>query len=291
MRLIFYVFGIILSATTSFADPRFWQYEFPETDFQKTSLESWLEIRSGGVGKDGIPALDHVEMIAVAAANIPATEPVITLELAGQAPRAYPLRYMTWHEIVNDYVGDIPFTVTFCPLCNSAIVFDRRVQGQVLDFGVTGQLRNSDMVMYDRQTFTWWQQAVGQGIVGELTGVELTVFPSWMESFADFQARNPTGVVMDEPKYSRPYGNNPYRGYDSSARPFLFNGEFPPHGIEPLGTCGARRRSRLATQPIFGWDQRDQRGWYHPDMGRRAGLSPRSDIHRNQSQNRRDPHT
>ena len=193
-----------------------------------------MEIRSGSVGRDGIPALDHVEMISVADANIPATEPVITFELAGQAPRAYPLRYMTWHEIVNDFVGDIPFAVTFCPLCNSAIVFDRRVQGQVLDFGVTGQLRNSDMVMYDRQTFTWWQQAECQGIVGELTGVELTVFPSWMESFADFQARNPKGVVMDEPKYSRPYGNNPYRGYDSSARPFLFNGEFPHHGIEPL---------------------------------------------------------
>ena len=227
-------FGIILYATASFADPRFWQYEFPETDFTKTSLESWLEIRSGGVGKDGIPALDHVEMIAVAEANIPAAEPVITLELAGQAPRAYPLRYSTWQEIVNDYVGDILFTVTFCPLCNSAIVFDRRVQGQVLDFGVTVQLRKSDMVMYDRQTFRWWQQAVGQGIVGELTGVELTVFPSWMESFADFRARNPAGIVMDEPKYSRPYGNNPYRGYDSSTRPFLFNGEFPPHGIEPL---------------------------------------------------------
>jgi len=104
----------------------------------------------------------------------------------------------------------------------------------VLDFGVTGQLRNSDMVMYERQTFTWWQQAVGQGIVGELTGVELSVFPSWMESFAYFQARNSAGVVMDEPKYSSPYGNNPYRGYDSSARLFLFNGEFPPHDIEPL---------------------------------------------------------
>lgn len=234
MRLYFYVLGIILSATAAFADPRFWQDEFPETDFSKTSLESWLEIRSGGVGKDGIPVLDYVDMITFADANIPATEPVITLELAGQAARAYPLRYMTWHEIVNDFVGDIPFTVTFCPLCNSAIVFDRRAQGQVLDFGVTGQLRNSDMVMYDRQTFTWWQQAVGQGIVGELTGVELTVFPSWMESFADFQARNPAGVVMAEPQYPRPSGNNPYRGYDSSARPFLFNGEFPPHGIEPL---------------------------------------------------------
>ena len=89
-----------------------------------------MEIRSGGVGKDGIPALDHVEMIADAEANIPAAEPVITLELAGQARRAYPLRYMAWHEIVNDYVADIPFTVTFCPLCNSAIVFDRRVRGR-----------------------------------------------------------------------------------------------------------------------------------------------------------------
>ena len=79
-------FGIILYATAFFADPRFWQYEFPETDFTKTSLESWLEIRSGGVGKDGIPALDHVEMIAVAEANIPATDPVITLALAGAGP-------------------------------------------------------------------------------------------------------------------------------------------------------------------------------------------------------------
>ena len=104
----------------------------------------------------------------------------------------------------------------------------------MLDFGVTGQLRNSHMVMHDRQTFTWWQQAEGHGIVGELTGVELSVFPSWMESFAYFQARNSAGVVMDEPKYSHPYGNNPYLGYDSSARLFLFNGEFPPHDIEPL---------------------------------------------------------
>jgi hypothetical protein len=95
MRLIFYVFGKILSATAAFADPRFWQYEFLETDFSMTSLESWLEIRSGGVGKDGIPALDYVEMIALADANIPATEPVITLELAWRAPRAYLLRYMT----------------------------------------------------------------------------------------------------------------------------------------------------------------------------------------------------
>jgi len=234
MRNIALIFVLVSWVTASFAEPRFWQYEFPETDFEKTTLDSWLEIRSGGVGKDGIPALDSVQMISVTDAKIPADEPVITLELSGHAPRAYPLRYLTWHEIVNDVVGDTPFSVTFCPLCNSAIVFDRRVQGQVLDFGVTGQLRHSDMVMYDRQTYTWWQQALGQGIVGELSGVQLSVFPSWMGGFEDFQQRNPTGVVMAEPQYARPYGQNPYRGYDSSTRPFLFNGEFPPHNIEAL---------------------------------------------------------
>ena len=95
MRLIFYIFGIILSASISFEDPRFWRYEFPETDFQRKSLDSWVEIRSDGMGRDGIFAQDHVETIAVADANIPATEPVITLELAGQVPRAYPSRYKT----------------------------------------------------------------------------------------------------------------------------------------------------------------------------------------------------
>ena len=100
-------------------------------------------------------------------------------------------------------------------------------------FGVTGQLSNSDMVMYDRHTFTWWQHALGQGIIAELTGVEFTVCRSCMESFADFKARNPTGIVMEEPKYFHPYGNNPFRGSDNSARPFLFSGGFPPTVSNP----------------------------------------------------------
>jgi hypothetical protein len=90
------------------------------------------------------------------------------------------------------------------------------------------------MVMYDRETESWWQQAIGEGIVGEMTGVALTQIPSWMESWQEFAARNPDGLVMDQPNWPRSYGRNPYVTYDSSRKPFLYNGEMPPHGIPAL---------------------------------------------------------
>ncbi|MEM1066535.1 MAG: DUF3179 domain-containing protein [Pseudomonadota bacterium] len=224
-----------VAATSATADPSFWKFEWPNTDFEQTSVENWVEILSGGPPKDGIPAIDDPNFIAAAEeTRIGDREPVITLEIEGEVPRAYPIRYLTWHEIVNDEVGDIPVAVTFCPLCNSGITFDRRVEGQVLSFGVSGKLRNSDMVMYDRETESWWQQAIGEGIVGEMTGVELVALPTWMESWAEFKARNPEGAVMDEPGWPRPYGQNPYTNYDSSRKPFLYNGEMPPHDIPAL---------------------------------------------------------
>ncbi|MEM9638234.1 MAG: DUF3179 domain-containing protein [Pseudomonadota bacterium] len=217
------------------ADPSLWRAEWPKTDFDKTTLDNWSEIRSGGPPKDGIPALDDVAFVAVTQAQgIGDREPVITVAVGGEVPRAYPIRYLTWHEIVNDRIGAVPVAVTFCPLCNSGMTFDRRVNGQVLSFGVTGKLRASDMVMYDRQTESWWQQAIGTGIVGQMAGVELTHLPTWMESFADFRAAHPDGLVMAEPGYNRDYGRNPYRGYDSLQQPFLYSGENPPHGIAPL---------------------------------------------------------
>ena len=220
---------------STLATPDRWRMEWPGTDFSVTIVGDWSEIISGGPPRDGIPALSDPAFRAVGEeTRLSDREPVIAVEIAGERPRAYPIRYLTWHEIVNDEIGGIPVAVTFCPLCNSGPTFDRRVDGRVLTFGVSGKLRHSDMVMYDRETESWWQQAVGEGIVGEMTGRELVQLPTWMESWAEFSARNPDGLVMDEPGWSRAYGRNPYVGYDSSARPFLYDGEPPPHGIPAL---------------------------------------------------------
>ena len=216
------------------ADPQFWRHEWPDTDFGTSSV-SFAEILSGGPPKDGIPALDDPAMIPVArATDIPGREPVIALEVEDETPRAYPVRYLMWHEIANDAVGGVPVAVTFCPLCNSGIVFDRRVDGRTLSFGVSGKLRHSDMVMYDRETESWWQQAIGEGIVGEMTGRRLRPLPSWMESWDEFRVRNPEGLVMARPAFPRDYGRNPYAGYDGLQRPFLYSGELPPNGVPAL---------------------------------------------------------
>lgn len=234
MRILAFVAALCL-ASAACANPSLWRAEWPDTDFERTNIAAWSEILSGGPPKDGIPAINDPTFLDVQNENrIGDREPVITVEIDGARPRAYPVRYLTWHEIVNDRVGGVPVAVTFCPLCNSGITFDRRVRGQELTFGVSGKLRNSDMVMYDCETQSWWQQAVGRGIVGEMTGADLTALPSWMESWGEFRARNPDGLVMNQPDYRRDYGNNPYTGYDRSSQPFLYNGENPPHGIPPL---------------------------------------------------------
>lgn len=215
------------------ANPTFWKLSWPETDFSKKSIE-FGEIISGGPAKDGIPSIDKPKFVPQAKYKEGAeTEPVITFVYRGDA-RAYPLRVLMWHEIVNDTVGGLPVSVTYCPLCNSSVVFDRRLGNKILDFGTTGKLRKSDMVMYDRQTESWWQQFTGTGIVGEMNGRMLTMLPARVESLAKFRVRYPDGKVLvpNDPNF-RPYGNNPYLGYDSSARPFLYRGEMPK-GIAPL---------------------------------------------------------
>lgn len=214
--------------------PRDWLRDFPLNDFATASVD-FAEILSGGPPRDGIPALFDPVMIAAADdIALSPRDPVLVLDMPGHPARAYPLRYLTWHEIVNDQVGDVPVAVTYCPLCNTGMVFDRRLGDRVLTFGVSGRLRHSDMIMYDHQTETWWQQALGQAIVGQLTGEALTLLPAWLDGWAAFQAEHPNGLVMAEPGRGRRYGANPYVGYDTSAQPFLYQGENPPHGIHPL---------------------------------------------------------
>ncbi len=223
-----------LLASAALADPATWKKEgWTKTDFTRAKIK-WEEILSGGPPKDGIPSIDRPDFKAVAEIrDLAPNEPVIGLEIAGDA-RAYPLRILIWHEIVNDVVGERPVTVTYCPLCNSAVVFDRRVGGRLLDFGTTGKLRNSDLVMYDRQTESWWQQFTGEAVVGELLGDELKLIPARLESFAEFTARHPTGKVLvpNSPSMRR-YGTNPYVSYDTSRAPFLYRGSMP-EGIEPM---------------------------------------------------------
>jgi hypothetical protein len=200
------------------------------TDWNKHSID-YDELLSGGPPRDGIPSIDEPKFISPgeAAGWLADNEPVIALEIEGDA-RAYPLQILTWHEIANDTVGDVPVVVTFCPLCNSAITFDRRLDGEVYEFGTSGLLRNSDLVMYDRTTESLWQQLTGEAIIGDLTGKNLDFLPSSLVSFADFQAAYPDGVVLSrDTGYSRSYGSNPYAGYDTVGRsPFLFDGEEDP---------------------------------------------------------------
>jgi Protein of unknown function (DUF3179) len=193
-----------------------------KTDFSRRSVPL-AEFQSGGPPKDGIPAVDRPTFAPLAHATfLKPAEPVIELVVEGEA-RAYPIQILIWHEIVNDEVAGRPVAVTFCPLCNTAIVFDRRVNGRTLDFGVSGKLRNSDLVMYDRQTESWWQQFGGEALVGALTGKRLEQLPARIVAWKEFVRAHPGGLVLERPKAHplaresellRPYGDNPYVGYD-----------------------------------------------------------------------------
>jgi len=198
-----------------------------KTNVAKRSVKM-SELVSGGPPKDGIPALNNPKFISVADAGswLKAKEPVISLVIDGEA-RAYPLQILIWHEIINDKFKGIPVAVTFCPLCYSAVAFDRRLDGKIHNFGVSGMLRYSDMVMFDRETESWWQQITGEAIVGDLTGKKLKQIPAQIVGFEQFAKAFPEGkVVSKETGYSRNYGRNPYVGYDEIGKtPFLFKGK------------------------------------------------------------------
>ncbi len=206
------------------------------TDFCNSAVD-YADILVGNPTKDGIPALSEprLESIEEAAEWLVERSPVIALAL-GEEARAYPLAILMWHEIANDSIGGIPVAVTFCPLCNSAISFDRRVDGIELEFGVSGLLRNSDLIMYDRETESWWQQLTGAGLAGAYTGAALDILPSQLLSFGAFAERYPAGLVLSrDTGYSRQYGINPYNGYDSRAgQPFLFRGAVDPRLQSPV---------------------------------------------------------
>jgi hypothetical protein len=215
---------------TSTSDPANAGQFSPEwkTDFSKHSVPLG-EIISGGPPRDGIPPIDvpKFESFDEASTWLHDDEPVIAFTINGEA-RAYPLQILVWHEIVNDEVVGTPVAITFCPLCNTAIAFDRRVPGVgTLRFGTSGLLRNSDLVMWDDHTESWWQQFTGTAIVGSLTGTVLTTLPASITSYKDFRQTFSQGRVLSrDTGFDREYGRNPYPGYDNvDQSPFLFTGK------------------------------------------------------------------
>lgn len=207
-----------------------------DTNTDKRSIDL-DELKAGGPGKDGIPSIDNPTFVSQGNAEewLAPNEPVISLEINGES-RAYPLQILIWHEIANDELGGVPVAVTFCPLCYSAIVFDRRVDGETLEFGVSGFLRHSDMIMYDRKTESLWQQFSGEALIGDYTGTELTIIPSQLISFEQFKNLYPNSKVLSRNTgYNRNYGENPYAGYDDiNNSPFLLDEDDLTDKLPPM---------------------------------------------------------
>jgi Protein of unknown function (DUF3179) len=233
------------------------------------------DIVSGGPPPDGIPAIDHPRFLRATQVHfLSPRDPVLTLQIGADA-RAYPVQILIWHEIVNDTVGGVPVAVTYCPLCNSAIAYDRRAAGRVLSFGTSGRLYDSNLVMYDRQTQSLWVQFTGQAVAGVLTAHRLRAYPMQTVSWSAWRASHPHGWVLSrDTGYTRPYGTNPYPGYDNiGSRPFLFSGKVNGRytamtrlvGIRYRGNAvavllSALRRRRvidltIAGQPVIVWWQ------------------------------------
>ncbi len=187
-------------------------------------------IIEGGPPPDGIPALADANFERADTVDwLVGEEPVLSLTLNGET-RAYPVQILIFHEIVNDTVGGVPVAVTYCPLCNSAIAFDRHVAGRVVTFGTSGKLLYSNLVMYDRQTRSLWPQLAGQSVAGVLTGTPLTAYPVQTVAWQDWLKANPHAwVLSQQTSYDRSYGFNPYSGYDQpKSQPFDLNGPADP---------------------------------------------------------------
>jgi hypothetical protein len=222
------------------------------TDFCR-HLVPLLQFQAGGPGKDGIPALDRPHFAPASSIHwLGSREPVIQLAL-GREVRAYPLQILIWHEIANDRVGGTPVAVTFCPLCNTAIAFDRRVGRRTLSFATTGNLRNSDLVMYDRQTESWWQQFGGTALVGHYAGTRLRELLAQIVAWREFVRRHPHGLVLTRNTgFSKPYGQNPYAGYDDvSSPPFFGAAHRGDHRLQPKERVVFLERGRDAAVVPF----------------------------------------
>ena len=218
------------------------------------------KIISGGPPKDGIPSIDNPKFVSVEEADqwIQDNELVLALVYKG-VKRVYPLQIMVWHEIVNDDIAGDPILITYCPLCGSGIAYERKIEGETVEFGTSGKLFNSNLVMYDRKTDTYWQQIDGKAIVGELTGMELKEISVDTVVWRDWKKAHPDSEVLSQDTgFNRQYGRDPYGSYyedsflifpvegrDDRVHPktvvfgIEIDGKFKAYGEEDLKKAGA----------------------------------------------------
>jgi Protein of unknown function (DUF3179) len=201
-------------------DPR-WKTDTSIRSIELSEIKALLK-------RDVFPVFDNPTFINSKEADTVyfGREPVLAIEIEGKA-KAYPLNVLTFHELANDELAGVPILASYCPLCNSAIVFDRTVliggEPEILEFGVSGMLRNSDMIMWDKKTESWWQQFTGEAIVGNLTYKDLEILPSMVLSKDEFFSQFPKGLILSKSNpenddLTGAYGKNPYLEYDDPER-------------------------------------------------------------------------
>ncbi len=198
------------------------------------SLIDSNKIFAGGPPKDGIPAINTPKFIDPEKASyLQGSDRILGVEINGVS-RAYPIAILNWHEIVNDQIDNTYFAVTYCPLCGTGVVFSSRVEGQNLDFGVSGLLYNSDVLLYDLQSESLWSQILGKAVTGKFAGQSLEILPVTHTNWSDWQKNHPqTQVLSDQTGYSRDYRRNPYQGYEKSRNLYFQVAHTAPASFHP----------------------------------------------------------
>lgn len=175
------------------------------------------EILSGGPRKDGIPALFSPDFLPLSETHFLQKDDVGILVEINNEQKFYPYKILYWHEIINDTLGRKDILVTFCPLCGSALVFDPTVKGETLEFGVSGRLWQSNLLMYDKKTESLWSQILGKAVVGDLLGNEIDILPGDILTFEEIQSHFPSAQILsDKTGFSRDYDHSPYGNYEKN---------------------------------------------------------------------------
>ncbi len=192
------------------------------------------EIYPGGPPRDGIPAIIQPVFETASKAKWPDDDDrVLAVNIGGQ-PKAYPIAILNWHEVVNDKTGDEHFVISYCPLCGTGMVFAADIADSFLQFGVSGLLYNSDVLLYDRNSESLWSQLLGKAISGKLKGYSLLQLPAVHTSWGAWRKQHPDTLVLSrETGYRRNYSQSPYEGYERTRRLYFDVSHKAPRDIHP----------------------------------------------------------